>query len=84
MLHYGGGGWNVVDSPTTALLYGVWGSGPDDVFAVGGGGTVLHYDGQRWTPMRSDSSAILYAVWGPSARETFVVGSNGTIVRWIQ
>ena len=25
------------------LFHGVWGTGPDNVYAVGAGGTVLHY-----------------------------------------
>ncbi len=45
-------------------LHGVWGSGPDDVFAVGDLGTILHYDGHDWDMMPSGTDANLYAVWG--------------------
>jgi hypothetical protein len=34
-----------VTSGTTSTLYGVWGSGANDVWAVGAGGVVLHWNG---------------------------------------
>lgn len=34
-------------------FYGVWGSGPSDVFAVGYQDTILHYDGSSWIVMDS-------------------------------
>jgi len=41
--------WAPMESGTTADLYAVSGSGPDDVTAVGDAGTVLHFDGTNWT-----------------------------------
>ena len=35
-------GWEPMVSPTSQSLFSVWGSGPDNVFAVGDYGTVLH------------------------------------------
>ncbi len=43
ILHYNGSTWSAMSSGMTNGLSGVWGSGPSDVFAVGGGGTILHY-----------------------------------------
>jgi hypothetical protein len=57
------------------------GSGRDDVFAVGGHGTVLHYDGHVWAPVRSNTTKSLTSAWGPSAESTFFVGENGSIHR---
>src|SRR5439155_245664 len=51
-------------SGTTQVLYGVWGSGRKDVFAVGTGGTILHYDGTSWTVQPSGTPQVLYGVWG--------------------
>ena len=49
-------------------LTSVWGSGPNDVWAVGTAGTILHYDGTKWE--RADLEAqdagtdfTLQAVW---------------------
>jgi hypothetical protein len=56
-------------------LYGIWGSGPNDVFAVGG--TILHYDGTSWSAMASGTSAVLLGVWGSSSTNVFAVGAGG-------
>ena len=42
-----------MSSGTTDNLESVWGSSGDDVFAVGGGGTILHYEGSAWSDMSS-------------------------------
>jgi hypothetical protein len=63
ILHWDGKLWTVAASPPTSVLslYGVWGGGPRDVWAVGGGAsacsaegctfesTVLHWDGSEWS-----------------------------------
>ena len=36
-----GGSWKAQTSGTSQPLYGIWGSGTDAVYAVGGGGTIL-------------------------------------------
>ena len=59
-----GPGWSVMASGTTRSLNAVWGSGPDDVFAVGEAGTILHFDGERWQPMGSGTVEGLTGVWG--------------------
>lgn len=41
--HTTNGVWQPYSSGTTVALNGVWGASPDDVYAVGGGGTILHY-----------------------------------------
>jgi hypothetical protein len=30
-------------TPTDNLLWGVWGSGPNDIWAVGWSGTIVHH-----------------------------------------
>ena len=74
-------------SETPQPLYGVWGSGPDDVFAVGTGGLILHSanDGQTWTAQASGTSAYLIGVWGSGPDDVFAVGKfpgsdNGVIL----
>ena len=61
-------------SSTGAALYGVWGSGPGNVFAVGSEGTVLHYDGESWQRILSTASLApmdvsLEGVWGSGLRQ---------------
>jgi hypothetical protein len=57
-------------------LDAVWGTARDDVFAVGGSGTILHYDGSRWSEMESGTTADLRGVWGTASDDVFVMGGN--------
>lgn len=52
-LRRSGGGWTRDPTPTTDRLLTVWGTGPADVFAVGGLGDAqaLHWDGGRWSAL---------------------------------
>jgi hypothetical protein len=67
---------------TIAPLYGVWGSSGSDVFAVGGGGTILHYNGFIWSSMASGTTNGLRDVWGSSESDVFAVGEGGTILHY--
>ncbi|MBW1872574.1 MAG: hypothetical protein JRJ19_10940, partial [Deltaproteobacteria bacterium] len=42
----------------------VWGTAPDDIYAVGFKGNILHYDGNSWTKMESGTEANLEGIWG--------------------
>jgi len=66
-------------------LFGVWGSGASDVFAVGyyDDDTMRHYDGTSWSEMDSGTTKNLYGVWGITVGEdvyVFAVGYGGTIL----
>ena len=74
--------WILMDSNTIEVLYGVWGSSSNDVFAVGNNGSILHYDGNQWRAMNSGTSASLYGVWGTSSDNVFAVGEGGTILHY--
>jgi len=52
--------WCVTPSPTAASLYDVWGSGPNDFWAVGNNGTVLHFDGSSWARQTTPIPCLLY------------------------
>jgi len=64
------------------VLWSVWGSSSADVFAVGGGGTILHYDGSTWSPMTSGTPNALLGIWGSSFSNVFAVGYGGTILHY--
>ena len=68
--------------PQGNTLQAVWGSGPNDVFAVGSYGTILHYDGIEWQVMDSGTTQNLNGVWGSSGADVFAVGSGGTILHY--
>lgn len=66
-------------------LSGVWGSGPDDVYMVGGDesrGAVYHYDGTAWTEdLTVDTPDLLVWVFGFGADDVWIVGEGGTALR---
>ncbi|RLT39629.1 MAG: hypothetical protein DWI57_09965, partial [Chloroflexi bacterium] len=55
-------------------LYGVWGSGPDNVYAVGLYGTIVYYDGVSWVVQTSGTTQSLFDIWGSSAIDVYAVG----------
>ena len=75
-----------------AILYGVWGSGPSDVWAVGGDPlgigprpALLHWDGAAWTPVDPPAAAagrMLYKVWGSAADDVWACGEGGVLLRF--
>ncbi|MEJ2187091.1 MAG: Ig-like domain-containing protein, partial [Gemmatimonadota bacterium] len=68
-----------------AHLYAVWGTSPNDVFAVGQWKTILHYDGTAWSPMEVDTTKICWdfkGVWGAGGDDVFAVGRCGTIAHY--
>jgi len=74
--------WSIEATPTHAALYGVWGAGAGDVFAVGIDGTILRRDAVEWRSMASGTTEILAAVSGTSASDVYAVGSAGTILHF--
>jgi hypothetical protein len=83
--HWDGKAWTEMTSGTTADLYDVWGSGPDDVYAVGGmalglpGGTTLttlHLDaGRQWSPLWPPMNFV--QVRGSSSGNVFATDGFG-------
>src|SRR5579863_5911400 len=59
--------------PSGDTLDGVWGSGPDDVWAVGNG-TIIHWDGEAWSSRVSGTDEPLLAIWGDGADDIWATG----------
>lgn len=77
-----GARWERLSTGTAEDLFGLWGSGPDDLWAVGRNGVVLHGvdRGQRWMPSPSGVSQSLLAVSGTGPDDVWVVGRNGLVL----
>jgi hypothetical protein len=92
ILRGNGATWQVMNSGTTADLFGVWGSSVTDVYVVGGDvpagaqgydGVIFHYDGSKWTEVRRyPQSGAMQTVWGASATNVFVGAPGGIVYRF--
>lgn len=75
------GGWSkAFDEKGIGALSSVWGSGPDDVFMVGGQlqqGEVYHFDGNVWRAMRVPEIPFLVWCFGFGPDDVFAVGMGG-------
>jgi hypothetical protein len=77
-------------------LFGIWGTGPGDVWVVGGDinnnndGIVVHWDGTAWTeahlaspnPSDGTSRRQAFKVWGSGASDVWVVGTGSYVSHW--
>ena len=61
----------------------MWGSGPNDVYAVGEG-TVAHFDGSTWSlsTIYPIQSITLDAVWGTGPNDVWAGASGGAVEHW--
>lgn len=58
-----------------------WGSGADDIWAVGYR-AVQHWDGKSWTSVPVPAASDLRAVHGTAWNDVWAVGSEGTALHW--
>lgn len=68
--------------PHGDTIHSLWGSGPKDVHAVGGGGVTLHFDGITWQVAIPKPGRTLHKVWGLGVSEAYAVGESGTLLEW--
>jgi len=62
-------------------VFDIWGTGTDNVFAVGRPGFILHFDGAAWT--RTDVSAgTLTSVWGTGPNDVYACGHEGVLFHY--
>ena len=67
--------------PGGLALRDLWGTGPDSLWIVGSGGSILHWNGSALELESSGVTADLTAVWGNASGVVWVVGSNETLLR---
>ena len=74
------------DTSAAGSLSGVWGTGPDDVFIVGGTeaqGEVYHFDGTEWSAMAvPEGQGLLVWAYGFGPDDVYAVGVNGAMVHY--
>lgn len=79
--------WNpAFDTTGIGALSSVWGSGPSDVFVVGGTAPqaeIYHYDGTDWQEMNVPTGAFaLVWVFGFGPNDVYAVGLAGTVLHY--
>lgn len=74
---YDGSKWSTIPEGSSGSFWGVWGSGPGDVWLVGDL-TISHYTGGT-TLQKLPTTSRFRAVWGSSASDVWAVGQTGAI-----
>jgi hypothetical protein len=87
-LHWDGHQWTVdktlgPDVASEMYMDEIWGTGPNDVWAVGG--TAVHWDGMRWSPVTSlvanDGTDSFSSVWASGPKDVWI-GDSTTVHHW--
>jgi hypothetical protein len=92
VLRYDGSAFEVLDTPGSSTVYGLWGEDPDDVWVVGGDpdispGFVWRWDGEAFTDVTSElpdaeDGPALFKVWGRAADDVWIVGMEGAAIHF--
>lgn len=94
ILRYEAGTFTRLTTPGTAVVSGIWGASPDEVWAVGAesGGAKGAFawrlrGGDTWEaapgfPSALTDTAAMWKVWGRGADDVWFVGSAGTLLHW--
>ncbi len=94
ILRYQDGEFSQTITPSSNVtVFGLWGSSPEDMWAVGGsdggadGAFAWRLEGDTWVEppefppdLRADKS--LWKVWGSTADDVWLVGTAGVAVHW--
>ncbi len=76
--------WTRVTVPpgySNFYFWGLWGTGPNDVYLSGQTGDILHFNGTKWFVHKTNQTNRLYSLWGTTTTALFGVGINRTIIR---
>lgn len=65
--------------PAGLGLAAVWGSGPNDVWAVGAAGSVIHWNGSEWQSSPIETAMSLQAIYGTGPNDVWTVATANTI-----
>ncbi len=68
-------------SPPGGFVYDIWGSSPNDVWAVVGTGlnTLWHYNGEEWSAWPERVSPSLYSIYGFAQNDVWMGGNDGKL-----
>lgn len=80
-------------APSTATLFGIWGTGDDDLWTVGGSFSmagakrvIRRLTGGQWVAVDSPgdvpAETTYFKVWGTSSDNVWIVGDGGVVLHW--
>jgi hypothetical protein len=86
-------GFTRMETPGSGVVFGLWGSSPDQMWAVGGeaggsrGAFAWRLDGERWVaapgfPSELAETDALWKVYGRGANDVWMVGTGGKMLHW--
>ncbi len=90
---YEDGVFSVLPTPGRATVFGLWGSAPDDMWAVGGteggadGAFAWRLEGDAWIeapgfPADLSTHAAVWKIWGSAPDDAWLVGTSGLALHW--
>lgn len=93
ILRYANGSFTRMSTPGNDTVFGIWGSSPTEVWAVGGatggsrGAFAWRLQGEEWVeaagfPAGLADTDAMWKVYGRGADDVWLVGTNGTVVHW--
>lgn len=90
MLRYQNGTFEKLTTPATDIVFGLWGSAPDDVWAVGGQTAgrafVWRFRGTAFETVPGVPAELMngtvWKVTGRAANDVWMSATSGTVLRW--
>jgi len=78
--HFDGVNWNDIQLPVNVHMWGLWGSSENDIYCVGGSGTIVNYNGKQWQSLSVSENARLRGIHGRLGT-AFVLDENGRVFK---
>jgi hypothetical protein len=63
-------GWPLMPNGDNWQVNKMWGSSPNDLYAVGNNGNIAHYNGQSWSKIESGTDLNINDIWGDYNEKT--------------
>lgn len=82
VLHYTGGTWTQVPTPSGFVLRSVFMVDSSNGWAVGSAGTILRYSSGSWASVFSPTTMTLRSVYMLGASDGWAVGDGGELLRY--
>jgi hypothetical protein len=91
ILRWSDGRFELLPTPGTGSVYGIWGVAANDVWAVGGDGNsgafAWRWDGTTWRKAGGFPATVadthgLFKVWGGGANDVWLVGTDGLTIHF--